>query len=251
MTFLEICVDSVESAIAAEAGGVQRVELCSALSEGGLTPSLGIIRAVRSRVTIGVHVMIRPRGGDFIYSEDELSVMRDDIRIAREAGADGVVLGVLTMESHVDIEKTRALVQLARPMQVTFHRAIDMTMDVVSSLEDIIQTGADRVLTSGGEATAALGKQSIREMVALSRGRIRVMAGGSVRAANVRELIRETGAAEFHAALGTVVRVPVTHPLRGVKLGSADADQQMRNVVQADDVRKLNAAIVEATSERR
>jgi copper homeostasis protein len=243
--FLEICVDSVESALAAEAGGAQRVELCSALSEGGLTPSLGLIRAVRSHLKIGVHVMVRPRGGDFCYSEEELAVMRDDIKISREAGADGVVLGVLTADSGVDTEHTRELVAWARPMQVTFHRAIDTTHDIMLSLGDVIQTGADRVLTSGGAATATAGQRRIREMVERSRGRIRVMVGGSVRPENVREIARSTGATEFHAALRNTVLSPVEQQIRGAQPGSANTGHSMRSIVRAEDVRALQAAIAD------
>jgi copper homeostasis protein len=245
---LEICVDSVQSATAAEAGGAQRVELCSALIEGGLTPSLGLIRAVCSRVDIGVHVMIRPRGGDFLYSEEELAVMRADIEEVARCGADGVVLGVLTAEGDVDVERTRALVELARPMEVTFHRAIDMTRDLEKSLEDVICTGAVRVLTAGGEQTAMLGRARIRTMVQQAKGRICVMAGGGVRAANVQEIMQATGATEFHAALRTSLPNPMKFQGKKVRLGDAGLDGYARRGVRSADVKLLGQRMEEALS---
>jgi copper homeostasis protein len=245
---LEICVDSLDSAVAAESGGAHRVELCSALREGGLTPSLGLIRGVRSRLGIGIHVMIRPRAGDFFYTGDELAVMREDIALAAQAGADGVVFGLLTEDGEVDLERTRALVGLARPMEVTFHRAIDKARNVQSAMEDVVRAGADRVLTSGGEATAVLGRERLRDLVLAADGRIRIMAGGGVRAENVQEIMQATGVVEFHAALRSIVPSPVKNQVHTVHLGDAGVDDYVRNVVRSGDVRILREAMEAALS---
>lgn len=243
MTFLEICVDSVESAVASEAGGAQRIELCSALIEGGLTPSLGLIRTVRSRVKIGLHVMIRPRGGDFLYSKDELAVMREDIALAAKCGVNGVVFGLLTAEGDVDVEQTRELVELAGPLEVTFHRAIDMTRDVRHALEDVIRTGVDRVLTSGAEPSALLGKHRLRELVKMSEGRIQIMVGGGVRAENVEEIANVSGALHYHAGLRRLVPSSIKHQTQEIHLGDSNVDDYAHGVVRAEDVRLLKDAI--------
>jgi copper homeostasis protein len=245
---LEICADSVESAIAAEEGGAQRIELCSALSEGGLTPSLGLIRAVRSRIRIALHVMIRPRSGDFLYSNDDLAVMREDIALAAQCGVDGVALGLLNAEGDVDVKRTRELVELARPMEVTFHRAIDMARDIEAALKEVILTGADRILTSGAEASAMQGRNRIRNLVHNSEGRIRVMAGGGVRAENVQEIAQATGAIEFHAALRRVVPSLVKHQRHKVHLGNPGVDDYAHSVVRAADVRTLRDALKAAAA---
>jgi copper homeostasis protein len=243
MMELEICVDSVESAIAAEAGGAQRVELCSALSEGGLTPSAGLMRAVRSRVGIGVYAMIRPRGGDFYYSDDEFAVMRDDIVCAKELGVAGVVLGLLTHDGEVDVERTAELVALAQPMQVTFHRALDMARDLDTALEAVVRTGAHRVLTSGGAQNAMLGSARVASLAEAAKARIGVMVCGNVRPENVQRIAQATGAREFHASLRTPVPSPVTYRNVGLNLGDAGSDEYTRSVVVAEDVRNLRLAL--------
>jgi copper homeostasis protein len=243
MMQLEICVDSVESAVAAEQGGAHRVELCSALSDGGLTPSSGLLKAVRSHLSIGVHVMIRPRSGDFLYSDSEYSVMCDDIEYAAECGADGVVFGLLTADGDVDVPRTRTLVERSRPMEVTFHRALDTTRDIHASLEKVIETGADRVLTSGSKPSAMLGARCIRDLVVAGADRIKIMAGGGVRAANVQEITRVTGAVEFHAALRSTVTSPVIYRDSKLHLGEPGRDEYARTTVLAQDVRRLREAL--------
>lgn len=251
MMELEICVDSVESAIAAEQGGAQRIELCSALREGGITPSAGLLRAVRARVGLGVHMIIRPRSGDFVYSVEELGVMRDDIALAAKFGADGVVFGVLTAEGDVDVARTRELVELARPMKVTFHRAIDMSRDLVAAVKDVVAAGVDLVLTSGGAQSAVHGLDQIAAMVDASAGRVEIMVGGGVRPDNVQQIAWATGANAFHSALRTAVPSPVTHRNASVFLGHEGVDEYARYVVPAKSVEDLRHAIEELVESKR
>ena len=239
---LEICVDSVESAIAAARGGAERLELCSALGEGGITPSAGLIRAVRKAVEIEVAVIIRPRGGDFLYSEYELDIMRQDICEAKQIGVNGVALGILTTAGRVDIESMRLLADVARPMQVTFHRAFDYTADLDSALEEVIACGADRLLTSGGEPDAVRGLQRIAQLHRAAGDRICVMAGGGIRESNVRKVVRDTGVREIHTSLSRRIPNTAHNGNPHLHLG-AGPDRYARFLVLEEDVRGIRLAI--------
>ena len=250
MAVLEICVDSVESAVAAERGGAQRVELCSDLLEGGITPSPGLLERVRKRVGIDVFVMIRPRGGDFFYTAEEFAVMKADIEFAKRLGADGVVLGILDPEGYVDVERTRELVELAKPLPVTFHRAVDVSADLPDSLERIIASGAQRVLTSGGKRRAAESVAEIADAMRRTRGRLTIMAGGGLNPENIRALAEESGAEEFHASLNTGVESPVLRRNESLFLG-ADIDRDYtRYIVREEDVRALREGLDEVAGAR-
>lgn len=239
---LEICIDSVESAIAADAGGANRVELCAALREGGITPSIGLISTVRRAISCDLCVLVRPRGGDFVYSDHEFQVMQEDIRAAKETGANGIVLGLLTADGRVDVERTRALIDLTRPMQATFHRAFDVAIDLDAALEAVIATGADRLLTSGGEPNAVLGIEMIAKLNAAAAERIRIMPGAGVRQSNAREIVERTGVRDLHTSLGTKVASAAVHSGAHVKIG-ADADEFSRYLVVEDDVRRLRETL--------
>jgi copper homeostasis protein len=195
---VEICVDSTTGAFAAERGGADRVELCDNLLEGGTTPSAGCIKIARRGLKIGLQVIIRPRGGDFLYSREELEVMREDIRVAKDLGADGLVLGCLTAEGDIDRALTEELIQLSRPLNVTFHRAFDMCRVPHRALEDLVSLGADRILTSGQEASCLQGQDLIAALHKQAAGRIVVMPGGGLTPHNIQKFVASTGVTEVH-----------------------------------------------------
>lgn len=199
MTVVEACVGSLEESVAAEQGGAGRLELCHDLSVGGITPATALLDAVKERIRIPVSVMIRPRGGSFVHSADEISRMLDDIDLARMHGADMLVFGVLTEDGAVDVVRTGRLVERAGPTPVTFHKAFDQIDDQMTALEALIDVGVARVLTSGGAATAIGGVDRLAALVERAAGRIGVMAGGKVRADSARELVARAGVAEVHA----------------------------------------------------
>lgn len=243
---IEVCVDSVHSAVAAERGGAARLELCSGLIEGGVTPSAGLIEMTRAAVFLPLHVMIRPRAGDFLYDSDEFETMQRDIAVAKRLGANGVVFGILDINTRIDVARTRQLATLARPLEVTFHRAFDMTGDLFHALEDVCATGADRLLTSGGEQTSLQGVATIARLVNQARGRIIVMPGSGVKPENARGLVAATGAKEIHVGLRSSLPSPMLHHNPRVSLGSIPGREYQRFRVLEESVRSLCSALADS-----
>ena len=197
----ELCVETLEAARAAEAGGADRIELCSKLPLGGVSPSLDLLTVAISELHIPVHVLIRPRDGDFCFSASEFEMMKLQITKARKAGAAGVAVGVLLADSRVDVERSRELAELAHPMKSTFHRAFDETPNLDEALEDVISTGADCLLTSGGAKNVLAGAESIARVRERSGQRMDVMAGGGLRLHTLTEVVRKTGVSFLHGSL--------------------------------------------------
>ena len=208
---IEVCAGSVESAIAAEKGGAKRVELCENLWEGGTTPSMGSIELARERIEIGLNVLIRPRGGDFCYSDLEFEIICRDILRCKEAGADGVVVGHLLPNGDIDLEKLKKSIELARPMSVTFHRAFDVVKDPEKSLEELIELGVDRVLTSGQKNSAYEGRDLLAKLVQQAGDRIIILPGSGINKDNIGALVSETGAFEFHSSCRSLKKSPMEH----------------------------------------
>ena len=203
---LEISVESVGAAMAAERGGANRIEICGDLSVGGVTPAASLMMGTRANVQAPIFAMIRPRAGDFVYSDEEFAAMKQSIRLAKQLQVDGVVLGILTADSRIDVARTRELVRLVSPGPVTFHRAFDECAgDLREALEDVIETGATRLLTSGGKRTAPEALDLIGELVRIAGERLVVMPGSGLHSGNIREAVAKTGAREFHAGLSSVV----------------------------------------------
>jgi copper homeostasis protein len=201
---LEISVESVEAAAAAVRGGADRIELCSSLSVGGLTPQAALLRAVRQQIQIPVFVMIRPRAGDFVYSAAEFAQMKNSVIAAKDSGASGLVFGILKAKGTVDIGRTRELVEFAQPLPVTFHRAFDACADLSQALEDVVRSGAARILTSGGAEGTSEGANKIAALVAAAGERIMIVPGAGINAGNILQLAAATRAREFHSGLSSV-----------------------------------------------
>ncbi len=243
LTF-EICVDSPESALVAQKGGASRVELCDNLFEGGTTPSLGSIKTARRLLDLALHVIIRPRGGDFLYSDIEFETMKLDIAAAKEAGVDGVVIGLLTRDGEIDRPRTTELIARARPMSVTVHRAFDMCRDPSEALEALVELGVDRILTSGQQATAVEGAALIARMVEQAAGRIGIIACGSIDESNAAAVIAATRAKEFHFTAFEEIASQMEFRNEAVAMGSDDAPSEYALRITTAD--RVNAIITAA-----
>lgn len=218
----EICANSVASCRAAQEGGADRVELCAGIPEGGTTPSYGMIRSARESISIGLNVIIRPRGGDFLYSEEEIKEMIYDINVARELGADGLVFGCLLPDGRVDKPNMERLMEAAGDTPVTFHRAFDHCSDPMKALEDIIELGCARILTSGCMPTAMEGVSLLSELVEAAGDRIIIMPGCGVNEGNIAETARLSGAREFHFSAREPVESGMLFRNPQVAMGSED-----------------------------
>ena len=197
----EACVESFEKALEAQSNGANRIELCENLAVGGTTPSYGTVNFCLEKLNIPIFPMIRARGGNFVYSKDEIKIMKEDIKIFKELGVKGVVLGCLTSDNKIDLELTKELVDLAYPMEVTFHKAIDEILNPLDYIDDLVNIGIKRILTSGGEATALEGKDLINEMIKKSNGRLKIVVAGKVTKGNLNGLSNLISADEFHGKL--------------------------------------------------
>lgn len=245
----EICANSVESCLAAQEGGADRVELCAGIPEGGTTPSYGEIKLARKLLTkTKLHVIIRPRGGDFLYTPLELERMEEDIRICRELGVDGVVFGCLTEEGEIDREVNRRLVELARPMSITFHRAFDHTADPMKALEDIISLGCNRILTSGQQPKAIDGisllAQLEKKLKEYPLPPIQLLAGSGVNEENIRQIFDATGIHEYHFSARVNVVSKMKHYNHEVYMGAKGADESNSLVTSAEKVRNTIKQLV-------
>jgi copper homeostasis protein len=194
----EACVENIGEAIAAEKAGASRVELCDNLSVGGTTPSYATIKFCKQQLHIPFLVMIRPRGGDFVYNKLEFELMKEDVLVCKLLGADGVVFGLLNPDHTIDLKRTRELVEYAKPMQVTFHKAFDEVANPVASMESLIEVGIDRILTSGTKATALEGQAVLNELILKSNNRIKIVVAGNVTDSNLEKVRQLIPSSEFH-----------------------------------------------------
>lgn len=237
---IEICVDRLDSAQHCAQAGIDRIELCAALSEGGLSPSLGFLRAARPVFPGKIMMMIRPRAGDFCYSPAEQALMIDEIAIAREHGADGVVFGCLEHDGRIDLTFVRSLVQAASGMDITFHRAFDVSCDLSSSLESLIDLGVPRVLSSGGEANVWRGLDCLRSLIKQAAGRITILPGGGLTTERAADFVRQSGATEIHLSARGSFPSSMTHRREDIRMGAtAITGEFIHKIADPEQLRDL------------
>ncbi|WP_214071076.1 copper homeostasis protein CutC [Mucilaginibacter sp. dw_454] len=248
MVALEVCANSITSALAAQEGGAVRVELCDNLYAGGTTPSPGQITVARKLLNIKLYILIRPRGADFLYDDIEFETMITDVQYCINAGCDGIVTGILKADGTVDKERNRTLVQMATKagLGATFHRAFDMCADYSQALEDIIELGFERILTSGGKSTAVEGSRTIAELVKQANGRISIMAGSGLTEINAADLVLFTGVHEIHGTLQSRVQSKMQYANDHIIMGSTIGDEYAIEVTDAERVRSVIAKVNEA-----
>ena len=234
---LEIIGFNIESCIIAENAGAHRIELCDNPAEGGTTPSYGFIKTARENLSIALYVMIRPRGGDFLYSEEAFSIMKADIAICKQLGCDGIVTGILKEDGSIDKKRCKELVDLAYPLGVTFHRAFDNSKDPIQALEDVIEAGCERILTSGQKATAIEGSEIIRELIRRADDRICIMPGSGVNSENIISIATNTGATEFHSSARKYVN-------SSMKFQNKSSDTKIQQIAVNEEEVKLMSAFL-------
>jgi copper homeostasis protein len=244
----EICVEGIDGAVAAQEGGGDRIELCASLLEGGITPSFGTIRAALKLCWIPIHVILRPRGGDFLYSEAEVATMLDDAAQLRKLDAAGIVIGCLTEDGRIDEDRMKALIEAAAPLRVTCHRAFDMTRDPEAALEALIRCGVHRVLTSGQQPRAVDAIPLLKRLNRQAGDRIIVMACGALAPDNIAQVVRETGGTEFHFAAPKTVPSGMAYRNAEVGMGGTALDREYSNTVTDPDLVRATIAAARAGS---
>lgn len=242
---IEVCTNSVASCVEAQKGGAMRVELCAGIPEGGTTPSQGTITVTRELIEIPIHVIIRPRAGDFLYSPEEIRVMERDIAVAKDCGANGVVIGCLTPKGEIDCKLTEQLVKCANGLSVTFHRAFDMCVDPMKALEELINLGCNRILTSGQMPTAEAGIPLLRKLVEKSAGRIIILPGCGINENNIWKIAKETGAEEFHLSAREAIPSGMTYRNPKVSMGgTVQVDEYAEPRTSAKRVQQTLASLI-------
>lgn len=244
---LEVCANSYASALAAQNGGAKRAEFCDNLAEGGTTPSYGQLALAKKNLSIEIWPIIRPRGGDFLYSDTEFELMKEDIKICRSLNCEGIVIGILKEDGAIDKERCAELIELAKPLAVAFHRAFDMSNDMDQALEDLIELGIKRVLTSGGASSAPLGAEKLSQLVKKANGRITIMPGAGINEGNIQQLINQTGATEFHASAKEFVQSKMKFRNTETKMGSIE-DEYRYELTSEIKVKALVDCINEAVN---